>query len=73
MTSEPYCRSCGVKFINHPGIEGTCKQLREAKQETLDMLKRLEKEGIDMMESSGSLAGCHWTAIKREIKRLEDE
>lgn len=26
---EPKCRSCGVPFIEHLGLQGTCKALRE--------------------------------------------
>jgi hypothetical protein len=31
MTDEPKCKNCGVPWIEHLGIEGTCRKLETAR------------------------------------------
>lgn len=63
--NPPRCASCGVPYVRHLGLQGTCKALLEAKAE----VERLQKEISDI---AGFARTCRLNNTKDWMRMLAE-
>lgn len=51
------CKSCGVPFTDHLGLQGTCERLQSAQDE----IRRLKVVLGIIMKWHGAFPSIHWT------------
>jgi len=64
---EPRCKSCGVPWVEHMGIEGTCaenKKLREERDEARREVCEFEMVNIKCAHDYATYRG--WDCYKKE-------
>jgi hypothetical protein len=62
MKSEPLCPSCGVPWIAHLGVAGTCAELMKLKA----VIRRIKKSFLD--EGSDALFAAKMVEILEEVE-----
>lgn len=59
---EPCCPSCGVAYVDHLGLIGTCRQLQEARADILVLAAE-----IDRLRNVQATQNAAWAG---EVERL---
>ena len=59
MTTAPCCKSCGVAFHDHLGVEGTCRKLQEAIAD-LESLRGAAIADEQRLLAAATRAGVGW-------------
>ena len=68
---EPHCRTCGTPYVDHLGLEGTCKRLKEVTAAARKVFKYISLTGYTINDRLLFVACL--TRMKVILDRIEAE